>query len=263
MKMECQVIEDLLPLYLDNVCSERSNALVQAHLNECEKCRQIVTHAKKLPLPNVELDPPMVEKAVKKGFQKIRIRWWASILAIIVLLPVLFLSWNQYHNRGVHYTNIDELYIGKAFMKCIDEGDYEKAYTYINVEGLRQEWLEQWFDEKTLENMEEDALVKFCEFGENLERHGGIQGYQYVGISYSGENRNKDIYQLLFKIKYAGEETLFSIMVSNDGVEYFSGNGSFLTDPLAQFAIWSEYLWQSYEGCYFDPDLKEYVYPEQ
>ena len=66
---------------------------------------------------------------------------------------------------------------------------------------------------------------------------------------------------MIFKIKYAGEETLFDIMVSNDGVEYFSGSGSFVTDPLAQFAIWSEYLWQDYEGCYFDPNLKEYVYP--
>jgi len=46
--------------------------------------------------------------------------------------------------------------------------------------------------------------------------------------------------------------------VSDDGVEHFSGGGSFVDDPLAQFSIWSEYLWQDYEGCYFDPELGEY-----
>ena len=143
-------------------------------------------------------------------------------------------------------------------------GYYEKAYEYIDVAGLKQEWKEQWFDEKKLENIEEDALAKFCKYGKKLEESGGIQGYKYVGISYWGQdNDGADAYQMIFNINYAGKETLFDIIVSNHGVEYFSGDGSFQTDPLAQFAIWSEYLWQDYEGCYFDFNLKEYVYPNE
>ena len=42
MKMSCQVIEDLLPLYCDEVCSEESKVLVDEHIDQCEKCKNIL-----------------------------------------------------------------------------------------------------------------------------------------------------------------------------------------------------------------------------
>lgn len=42
MKISCKVIQDLLPLYHDSVCSEESCTLVQGHLEECESCKQIL-----------------------------------------------------------------------------------------------------------------------------------------------------------------------------------------------------------------------------
>lgn len=40
MKISCDVISDLLPLYYDNVCSEDSKILVEEHLAQCESCRE-------------------------------------------------------------------------------------------------------------------------------------------------------------------------------------------------------------------------------
>lgn len=40
MKMNCDVIRDLLPLYADKVCSEASRELVETHLRSCEKCTE-------------------------------------------------------------------------------------------------------------------------------------------------------------------------------------------------------------------------------
>ena len=40
MKMDCNVIKDLLPLYVDNCCSEESTKLVKEHLSVCESCRK-------------------------------------------------------------------------------------------------------------------------------------------------------------------------------------------------------------------------------
>lgn len=42
MKISCYVIEDLLPLYYDGVCSEESNILVEEHLKECKNCRNLL-----------------------------------------------------------------------------------------------------------------------------------------------------------------------------------------------------------------------------
>ncbi|WP_367566894.1 DUF3955 domain-containing protein [Lacrimispora sp.] len=39
MRITCEIIKDLLPLYHDNVCSEDSRKLIEEHLSTCEKCR--------------------------------------------------------------------------------------------------------------------------------------------------------------------------------------------------------------------------------
>ena len=39
--MDCNVIKDLLPLYVDECCSEESARLVAEHLDACESCRKI------------------------------------------------------------------------------------------------------------------------------------------------------------------------------------------------------------------------------
>ncbi len=40
MKISCNVIKDLLPLYHDDICSEDSRLLVDEHLKHCEVCKQ-------------------------------------------------------------------------------------------------------------------------------------------------------------------------------------------------------------------------------
>lgn len=261
MKVTCEIVEDLLPLYVDNVCSNQSKQAVETHLQECEKCRMQIVSSQTVPVPCIEPNQPAADRAVKKGFQKIRLRWWASILLVIILIPLLFLGWNQYHNRGIHYTNVYEYAIGNAFMKLLKDGDYEKAYDYIDIAKLKQAWLEAWFEEDKLTNMESDGLAKFCEYGAKLEAAGGIDSYEYVGICISGsEEDGTAVYRLIFNIQFAGEAQIFEIHVSNDGVEHFSGGGSFLDDPLAQFSLWAEYLWQDYAGCYYDPETGNYIY---
>lgn len=42
MKYPCELIQDLLPLYHDNVCSPPSRKMVEEHLSDCEACRSLV-----------------------------------------------------------------------------------------------------------------------------------------------------------------------------------------------------------------------------
>lgn len=39
MKLSCEIVQDLLPLYCDGVCSQDSRQAVEAHLEDCENCR--------------------------------------------------------------------------------------------------------------------------------------------------------------------------------------------------------------------------------
>ncbi|MBP1042679.1 zf-HC2 domain-containing protein [Vagococcus sp. BWB3-3] len=40
MKISCDVITDLLPLYYDKICSQATIELVEEHLVNCPKCRK-------------------------------------------------------------------------------------------------------------------------------------------------------------------------------------------------------------------------------
>ncbi|MBQ3424661.1 MAG: zf-HC2 domain-containing protein [Clostridia bacterium] len=41
MKAECEVIRDLLPLYVDDICSDTSRKLVEEHLEVCPECSEM------------------------------------------------------------------------------------------------------------------------------------------------------------------------------------------------------------------------------
>ena len=47
MKITCNIIEDLLPLYIDDMVSEDSRQLVEEHLKECAACRKMLDEMKK------------------------------------------------------------------------------------------------------------------------------------------------------------------------------------------------------------------------
>ena len=42
MKNNCDIIRDLLPLYVDGVCSQESAKLVEEHLTDCQSCRELL-----------------------------------------------------------------------------------------------------------------------------------------------------------------------------------------------------------------------------
>ena len=46
MKKNCNIIKDLLPLYIDEVCSKESSKLVEEHLKDCDDCQNYLEELK-------------------------------------------------------------------------------------------------------------------------------------------------------------------------------------------------------------------------
>ena len=42
-QLDHDIVQDLLPLYHDGVCSDKSRAAVEEHLKTCEDCRAALT----------------------------------------------------------------------------------------------------------------------------------------------------------------------------------------------------------------------------
>ena len=42
MNKQCEIVQDLLPLYMDHACSNSSAQMVEEHLPECEECTKLL-----------------------------------------------------------------------------------------------------------------------------------------------------------------------------------------------------------------------------
>lgn len=65
--LSCNIIEDLLPLYHDNVCSEDSRRVVEDHLSSCAKCRDTLNKIEsEMKLPSTIDDVSPIRSIAKK-----------------------------------------------------------------------------------------------------------------------------------------------------------------------------------------------------
>lgn len=87
MKYPCGLIQDLLPLYVENMTSEESRAAVEEHLQECSSCQQMLGSLRK---QESVVRPEMIPlKKVKKG---IFLRKWKTVAAAVCVVLAAALS---------------------------------------------------------------------------------------------------------------------------------------------------------------------------
>ena len=95
MKTDCEVIRDLLPLYVDDICSEKSRKMVDEHLQECSDCGALL---KKLQSTEIENNLKAEKKDVisygVRKFKQLSARTGitASGLFMIPLLALLAIN---------------------------------------------------------------------------------------------------------------------------------------------------------------------------
>ena len=92
MKLSCNVIRDLLPLYAENLTSEESNALVDEHLCGCDECAKQLGILKKAQAIPAETDAPGLKK-IRKAIVHRRVLavTMAVMLVITLVLGATFL----------------------------------------------------------------------------------------------------------------------------------------------------------------------------
>ena len=84
-KITCEIIKDILPLYVDDVVSADTRTMVEAHLAECESCKkeaEVMSKSIKIPLhKTVEKEQSEVLHNLKKTFKNKKIR--ISIISVL------------------------------------------------------------------------------------------------------------------------------------------------------------------------------------
>lgn len=137
MKISCNIIRDLLPLYAEDLASEDTKTLVDEHLCGCDDCTKFLGSLKKgTPLP-VEAAPESLNK-VKKTIRRRRVvSVMAAVLTVITIASFVF----TYLFTPFQLTKeqaLDDFYVREDGAIVIDYSTY--------VTGRSQSgWNENWF----------------------------------------------------------------------------------------------------------------------
>ncbi len=167
MNMKCSVIEDLLPLYVDGICSKDTKELVEVHLKECTECNEKYIDMTKEILP-LECTPKEGELSeyhsahreelvnsfsAKKAFKKLRRRLVALVICILLIIPNIFLGVNQVRGEGICYTNIPVVIKSYALLSQVKKGNYEKAFDYLNIPARYNGLIAPEYEIRSLEDL--------------------------------------------------------------------------------------------------------------
>ena len=150
MKMECEVIRDLLPLYAEKIASPATNALVEQHLAECPDCRAELEQMQ-LPVPvQPELQPEAPLENIRRTLRKKSIRTAAAaVLAVLCAVVLVFWMGNLstpvtaeeagiwLYNKKEDGANLCVLEVQGENVRLETEGGFSWGKEYITVRAMR------------------------------------------------------------------------------------------------------------------------------
>lgn len=92
---ECEVIRDLIPSYVDEVCSDRSREVVEAHMRECDACKKMVEQYRATDFSSGKLEAKEIN-----GLKKIRRRMQhqrmiSGVLALLLVILGVQAFWGN------------------------------------------------------------------------------------------------------------------------------------------------------------------------
>ncbi|MGM9596709.1 MAG: zf-HC2 domain-containing protein [Eubacteriales bacterium] len=89
MKHQCEIVRDLMPLYLDGIASGQSRQMVDEHLSECRECTEMFSKMKDNELEReVKEEKTDVIAGQRKVFKR-KSALVGSVLAGIFMIPIL------------------------------------------------------------------------------------------------------------------------------------------------------------------------------
>ena len=178
MKHSCNVIRDLLPLYVDEVCSVESRRMIEEHLKECSECKAYMESMsddapkeKKL----IQIDPEDENRkasslrSIKKKIQRKQLLTAVITVLIIVCVSFAVIGGLKRVNRIVEYNDnlsvsmVDGSLVGRLYGSCytdlkirnisVDNGGASSNYIFYRVSDTL------WDDISTSKNMMTEYVI--------------------------------------------------------------------------------------------------------
>lgn len=144
MKLPCNVVQDLLPLYHDGVCSEESTELVQEHIATCAQCKDYLHSLKEDAAPD-KVDAAGVLSAIgsawKKSTKKALVKGLLIAFLICAVLVGAFVTATQWKfieisSPDIKVSEIYQLQDGRIIYKLdVPSTVYCRDFRFTHLDG--------------------------------------------------------------------------------------------------------------------------------
>ena len=137
MKISCNIIRDLLPLYAEDLASEDTRAMVDEHLCDCESCTDFLKELRQDTLVPMETETESLKKVKKTILRRRALSIMASVFTLLTLASFVF----TYLFTPFQLTKeqaLDDFYIREDGAVVIDYSPYVVGRSLSG-------WNENWF----------------------------------------------------------------------------------------------------------------------
>ncbi len=101
---QCEVIQDLIPLYIDNICSDESRRIIIEHLENCDECQKLyenMSKSVKQKQAEPELDSEQAFRAISHKWKRKRI--FTMCISVVLTALTIFIGYMLYQEvSGIH-----------------------------------------------------------------------------------------------------------------------------------------------------------------
>lgn len=125
MKVSCNIIRDILPLYAEDLASEDTKRLVDEHLCGCDECTRELGTLKKVQVIPVDADPAGLKK-VKKT---IVIRRIVAVMTALLMVLSIYTCFVMFLDAGIYLTAEQAV----ESVEKLDDGGIRIHWTDIGI----------------------------------------------------------------------------------------------------------------------------------
>lgn len=219
MNVSCNIIEDILPLYADGICSEDSRALVDEHTEGCPQCKaklDAMTAKLNAPPPVGEMEKTKLFRVLHK--QYVRLGIITLVICAVVLIPAAILGIlyvNEETHQGVSFSTIELVHDMRKFGNKLKKGEYRAALDTVvlpNEDDYDATQLSAYKDTLAADFEEYFAAYPIANVRTHVKREGqyeNVSGYLFIELEDTTDNI--PVRQLAFSLEN-GEACLYFTM---------------------------------------------------
>ena len=230
--MKCEVVRDLLPMYIDDLCSEQTCQEIKEHMQHCQDCKNkleemnlpVETAIEEEEKKEVSIEPM---KKVKRKLKRKNMTIGIIIMVSALLIGgISFLGYNQMNRKGISFEVVYEFlhfqYVGRRFAK----GDLEPLLNNLAIPGDNNDFA---YYAKNAYGRDEDAYIKDTKEYIRQEYQKIFAGKElklkYVESYYMGERSYGKNYFSVSMI-FEGEDIEYAITLMRDtGMKFYAEDG--------------------------------------